>query len=400
MANNFGKLLLTVPGEAAQAFSLTQPVTTLGSADTNDIVLRRAQVSRAHARIECSDTGCIIYDLDSAKGTIVNNQKVKQTNLVSNDVIQLGEAILRFEAWAPPPDATIFDDAVFDTEPTAASAEPQAAPPSEPLQTLIEVQPGGARPPFFCVVARYQDVPLFRNLAQHLGQDQPFYALQPPQSASFSKAEALAHHYLEMIKTVQATGPYHLGGFNIGGIVAFEAAQQLRTAGAEVSLLALIDTPYLPGNPLPYLNFRSAQAVNRVNQSLRQPLRNLLPETAATLLTKSTQAVKELLDTRFPRVSQRLEEDYETWQTTLADQGYEVTLKAISGYKPQTYSGRITLFLATESPVRYTGAMWGWPRLAPNGLDVRLIKGSYIGILKEPAVQALAEQLKACLLAS
>src|SRR6185503_3759536 len=129
-------------------------------------------------------------------------------------------------------------------------------PVSETFSTIVEIQPGGAKAPFFCVVARYQDVPLFRNLAQHLGQDQPFYALQPPGHASFSKVEALAHHYIETIKSVQAMGPYHLGGFNIGGIVAFEAAQQLRASGAEVSLLALVDTPYLPGNSLPYLNYR------------------------------------------------------------------------------------------------------------------------------------------------
>src|SRR5690242_105080 len=100
MISNVGKLILINAGGQEQVFSLLQGVTTIGSADSNDIVVRRSQVSRIHAQIESSPAGCIIRDLDSAKGTLVNNRKVKQANLVSHDLIQLGDAVLRFEAQA------------------------------------------------------------------------------------------------------------------------------------------------------------------------------------------------------------------------------------------------------------------------------------------------------------
>jgi surfactin synthase thioesterase subunit len=53
--------------------------------------------------------------------------------------------------------------------------------------------------------------------------------------------EDMASHYLEALQTVQSEPPYLLGGWSLGGLIAFEMAQQLRKAGDEVGLLALID---------------------------------------------------------------------------------------------------------------------------------------------------------------
>src|SRR5215510_2102161 len=53
----------------------------------------------------------------------------------------------------------------------------------------------------------------------------------------------MAADYIKSICTVQPEGPYFLGGYSFGGIVAFEAAQQLTRQGAEVAFLALLDPP-------------------------------------------------------------------------------------------------------------------------------------------------------------
>ena len=57
-----------------------------------------------------------------------------------------------------------------------------------------------------------------------------------------------ARDYLAEIRKVRPEGPYLLGGFSGGGITAYEMAQQLETAGEEVAVLALLDTP-LPVRP-------------------------------------------------------------------------------------------------------------------------------------------------------
>ncbi len=401
MTNKFGKLILIVSGQPEQEFTLTQAETTIGSADTNDIVIKKAKVSRAHARIECADTGCTIFDLDSAKGVQVNNQQVKQVNLTSGDVIKLGESELHFETLTTPvvSDATVLDGAIFAEE--ISDPETTSDPTSEEaVNALVKIQPGGSKSPFFCAVARYSDVSLFGNLAQHLGEDQPFYALQPPQSdADTSPAaniEALVAHYIEQIQSVQAQGPYTLGGFSIGGLIALEMAQQLQTSGHEVSLVALIDTPYLVKNPLPYWGYRSAQTVNQMGETLLQPLQETISNsTFGQRLQQARQTVRDTLQSRVPQIVERMEEDYQVYQESMGDQGYEAVLNVIQSYKPTTYSGKMALSLASKSPVRYSGALWFWHSIVPNGLDVYTVPGSYIGILKEPGVATLANQLKA-----
>jgi thioesterase domain-containing protein len=319
----------------------------------------------------------------------------------------LGEAVLHFESLViyNIADTTVIDTAIFDTgraETPAADAPPtgpQAAAAS--TETLVEIQPGGARPPFFCVASRYLDAPLFANLARALGPDQPFYLLQPPRlagsRASHSTAEALASQYVAAIRSVRAQGPYRLGGYNIGGILAFEVAQQLHSAGESVAPLVLLDTPFFSANPFPDLSFRSAQAINEAINVVARPFEQLLRTGVGQQLARSSRVVRDTLDARLPRAARRLEEDFVTFQATLTDQAYAINLNAIKSYRPQAYPGRMTLFLAEESPVRHIATPLSWHKLALHGLDVRLIPGNYLDIMRDPVVRQLADQLRALL---
>jgi thioesterase domain-containing protein len=60
-----------------------------------------------------------------------------------------------------------------------------------------------------------------------------------------SSIEEMATHYLPAIRTLDPMGPYHLGGWSMGGIIALEMARQLVAEGVEVAGLTLIDT-HLP----------------------------------------------------------------------------------------------------------------------------------------------------------
>ncbi|MCP4763154.1 MAG: hypothetical protein GY870_15370 [archaeon] len=46
---------------------------------------------------------------------------------------------------------------------------------------------------------------------------------------------------IKEIKTVQSKGPYFLGGYSIGGLIAFEMAQQLKRQGDEITFLILLE---------------------------------------------------------------------------------------------------------------------------------------------------------------
>src|SRR5262249_23036704 len=128
---------------------------------------------------------------------------------------------------------------------------------------------GGASPPLFCVHPIGGEVLCYRDLARALGAQRPVYALQAPgvdgRSAPLQSVEEMAAHYLTAMRTVQAHGPYFVGGWSVGGLVAFEMARQLEIEGEEVGLLALIDSlppghdAYSRATPASFALDRSAQ---------------------------------------------------------------------------------------------------------------------------------------------
>ena len=86
----------------------------------------------------------------------------------------------------------------------------------------------------------------FQNFAHHLGPDYPFYGLQSQgldgKQPYLTCIEDMAAHYVEEIRAAQPEGPYYLGGYCMGGTVAYEIARRLREDGQQVHLLALLDT--------------------------------------------------------------------------------------------------------------------------------------------------------------
>jgi len=113
-------------------------------------------------------------------------------------------------------------------------------------ESLVRVQPNGSQPPFFCVHPVMGGVMEFRDLAILLGSDQPFFAFQSigrdGLSPPLSRVEQMASHYLAELRSVQPTGPYFLGGWSFGGLVAYEMARQLEQRGEKVAFLVLFQT--------------------------------------------------------------------------------------------------------------------------------------------------------------
>ena len=88
--------------------------------------------------------------------------------------------------------------------------------------------------------------PAFLPLARGLADGRPVYGLQAqglePGQEPHDRIEAMAARYVKEIRGVQPRGPYLLGGWSMGGLIALEAARQLLAAGQAVALVALLDT--------------------------------------------------------------------------------------------------------------------------------------------------------------
>jgi amino acid adenylation domain-containing protein len=107
--------------------------------------------------------------------------------------------------------------------------------------SLIPLQTQGTKPPFFWIHGEVSDA----FLPRYLGSEQPIFGLIHQSSdgkpAKYKTVEDIASHYLDEMQTVQPDGPYFLGGYCFGGLVAIEIAHQLKAQGKSVELLVALE---------------------------------------------------------------------------------------------------------------------------------------------------------------
>jgi thioesterase domain-containing protein/aryl carrier-like protein len=285
----------------------------------------------------------------------------------------------------------------------------------QPARTahLVTLQPRGRRMPFLCVHPGHGGVSSYLRLARYLGMDQPFYGLQAldldRESDPYQSVEELAALYLREVKERWPEGPYLLGGWSFGGLVAFEMAQQLRREDPEkVAGIALIDTrsPYAnarlagldPELMKAFLLLEHAKEIARM--SVRElPLK---PEdlVGLDLEQQLDRILKEidLADALPGEIDASLVRRYLELRTA--------RFQAIKNYQPQVYPGRITLFRAAdvyeeaalaEAVEIYREAAshptYRWDELSTHPIELRHVPGNHESIVFEPNVQVLAREL-------
>jgi amino acid adenylation domain-containing protein len=121
---------------------------------------------------------------------------------------------------------------------------------------VVELTEGAAGPPVFLIHAVSGTISAYPALAQELAAAFSVYGLQSPglevtDVVGTSLADLVAG-YTQRIRAIQPAGPYRLGGWSMGGVLAFEIARQLEQAGAVVRLLVLLDAPFaIPADHVP-----------------------------------------------------------------------------------------------------------------------------------------------------
>ncbi|MFK8113963.1 MAG: amino acid adenylation domain-containing protein, partial [Rubripirellula sp.] len=111
---------------------------------------------------------------------------------------------------------------------------------------MAPLKPTGSKTPLFMVHPPGGIVVCYRELASSMPEDQPLYAIRSRglhgKESLPENIQAMAGEYVQAIRNVQASGPYRLGGWSIGGVIAMEVAQQLIAGGDSVERLVLLDT--------------------------------------------------------------------------------------------------------------------------------------------------------------
>jgi amino acid adenylation domain-containing protein len=241
--------------------------------------------------------------------------------------------------------------------------------------SVVPMQPKGNESPFFCIHGVGGNIVGFRDLSRHMAPDHPFYGLQARgldgAYPCLTSVEAMANQYLSDIRTIQASGPYFLGGYSFGGLVAYEMARQLTARGEQVAFLALFDTA--PGHIKP--------ATASLLKSLGRPTPKFLFFDLPRGVYKGVRRRVRAL--RVPHTLKKV---------------FFANTRAAEKYALQPYQGKITLFRAAQKSLRSVENPYAaWHDFAQGGLEFQDIPGDHYGVLVEPQVQVLAERLKTCL---
>jgi thioesterase domain-containing protein/acyl carrier protein len=282
----------------------------------------------------------------------------------------------------------------------ARKAEPKRRP------SLVAIQPHGGAPPFYCVHGIGGEVLGFEKLAALLGPGQPFFGLQARGlrggEEPLRRVEDMAACYLEEVLDHQPRGPYYLGGYSLGGAVAYEMACRLRRQGHEVGLVALLDKR----SGVSRKGFWDHQALtgflrNLPNWVRDEPFRDGLRQVAARVRerlplarARAAALLRRFLNRGRPDVQEIFDLDrVPDHYRRLLQTHYE----ASQAYVPPPYPGRVTVFRARTQPLfRWEPPALGWEGLAA-GVEVRGVAGAHDTILVEPYVRDLARQLGAAL---
>ncbi|HEX2316312.1 MAG TPA: amino acid adenylation domain-containing protein [Thermomonospora sp.] len=226
----------------------------------------------------------------------------------------------------------VFTHQTVEALARASREAPEDAP---SLDVLLPIRASGSRPPLFFVHPAGGLAWPYFQFQRHLGPDQPIYGLQartftqgePPESVA-----AMAAEYLERIRAVRPSGPYHLAGWSLGGLVAYEIACLLQAAGEEVALLVLIDSYH--------------------GQDLDSRRREILPELleAAGIDAGMTADGAPDMERILAVVRERGDAFASLDEKGLTDlyRNYEAGLRCAEEYRPGRYRGDIVFFTATR----------------------------------------------------
>lgn len=267
---------------------------------------------------------------------------------------------------------------------------------------LVTMRPGkkGAGAPFFMIHSMAGRVLELWALQRAMRTDRTVYGIQSrglePDGETHFSVEDMAADYIRVLRGVQPRGPYSIGGYSFGGLVALEMAQQLTRAGETVARLVIIDTGVHPQ----FLPFRQ-----RMRHTLRQPLdtaRRLAAMPGAERLdfvSKKALVLRDRLRVKLGLPARRLD----LVGDLVADADLPADLRRVRGgmmlatrnYRPRPYAGTVTLIHGEEPGAQDLLPIWR--AVAGERLRAQTTAGNHFTMILEPHVRDLARRLDAVL---
>ena len=296
------------------------------------------------------------------------------------------------------PLATLFQAATVET--LAQILRKDVPAPS--WSSLVPINPSGSKRPLFLMHGAEGNLLLYRQLVKHLGADQPVYGLQSQglngSAPMHHTIQEMGAHYVREIAKVQPHGPYLLGGYCLGGIIALEVAQQFTTLGENVESVMMFDT------------YNTSATSQKQLQRLQwlHAVQNAWFHFANIAILPARDRwkfLKEKLDIARTRLAIRLRAASHMFQQRRAGDSptvyrnilvRQVNDQAALDYVPAPYRGRVAVIRPKGCFRGLASRTLGWDEVVREQLELYELDVYTKGMLVEPFCRSLAKTVIGC----
>jgi len=263
---------------------------------------------------------------------------------------------------------------------------------------LTCLQEGLGGKPIFLIHGGDGGALFYRSLLPKLGSDASVYIIESPALTDDTwllarkNVEATAHHFITLMQTVQASGPYRIGGYSFGGLVAYEMAQQLRATGETTEHLIMFDTENTGvGVRMLTLPERLAAGWRLGGNDFGSKIKGLTGRVTHGLKGRREHEA----ETKEAR--QLLEEGKPATGPLRIVQVRETHVDAMADYKIRPYPGSMLLLRSTVPSDKYERLFdYGWERMV-GSLEIRHVPGNHLQLFDPEYAGELAETLREAL---
>ena len=289
-----------------------------------------------------------------------------------------------------------------------AVPEPEFA---DPYSSLEEIRAKGNKRPLFLVHPAGGGVKSYHELARHLDGEQPVYAFQghifgSHKERPYLSIEQMAARYIHVLQVVQPAPPYLLGGWSMGGLVAFEMALQLKQQGQDVSLVAIIDScaQMRAGAGRGPASQRLAEDLILIGTALAISEGRSLPLSLGDLEGRPEDEQFALF-LRKSREQQIVSPQIDDDAVRALLKTLENSDRAIASYVHRKYSGNVAVIRASEATSAmkeaasdiYDEPAFGWQAFCEQPVSVHFVPGDHLHMMAHPCVRELGRVLQQCI---
>lgn len=251
------------------------------------------------------------------------------------------------------------------------------------LGVVLPLRASGTSEPLFCLHPVTGLSWSFAGLAGYVDEDRPIYGIQSPalsEDVDFpASIEEWAALYVDRIRRIQPSGPYHLVGWSLGGSIAHAMAVQLRDMGETVQTLAMLDS-------------HVADPETGVAEHEDPSLADLLGDFAAELAGGDV-ALRQLDPERVDTILRRLPAPFDRitgadWERIVESIAHSFGL--LDRYRPGDFDGDLLYFSADMGEA--DGAA-GWRDSVGGSVEVVPVAAGHRQLLSPTALEVVGPAL-------